>query len=732
MRRLLIQAIALPLALILIQATCVPVSAVEDKPFLSHLPASVEFDEYGVPQITASTDEDLLYTLGYITASDRLTQMDFTRRSAYGTLAEVVGKQMIESDLLMRRLDLRKVAERDLQALTSSFPRTQSLLKAYSDGINAYVEENGLPPEYLFLPKFERWTPVDSLAIARQISFTLAEDFYTELSAYKSETFAMEKRLNPTIPFAPYPIIESADERVEAYALSGALSVGSNAFVVSGDFTADGYPLIANDPHLKITIPNIWYEVKLKLADKFEVRGMLIPGTPVISIGANEHYAWGITALQADNQDIVVITDKLAKKLATMGLLEIHEDTLIYRDGTNKKQYHFQKGYLQGVGPLIGLSNGNYLFLKWTQEVPSFEPLAFLNINQGENLEDFRQALRLVQTPLAFVYADKMGNIGFFSAGLIPRRNYSSNIPRKIAKLDQLEDYNWQFYEPAVLPFQLNPESGYIVSANNPPLIKDGVPFPRGRYSPGFRARRIADLLNLAIKSGTKLEPRTIARIQTDTYSIYADILLHGYFERIADDVENLKPKEREVLDILRGWDRRMDKESQGALLFRLLCEKLKQIAMRKHRIHFAVEDAVLSALTTSQATFTFSQRELLEALSYSAEKGFTEAGTALKYGDLHRLKLVHPLPMYAPLSPGEVPASGGFRTVNVSVESFKNGVFYKDFGPSCRIIVGLKNPLESFYSVIPGGQSGSPLGTHFADQLELYTHGNYKYLMLK
>ncbi len=699
------------------------------------LPANVEYDDYGVPHITAYGLPELFYTFGYITAKDRLFQLDVTRRKASGRLAELVGRSELDEDILVRNLNLYASAEGDFVAIARELPEAVSIVNSYANGINAFIEENGLPPEYSIIPPFEPWRPLDSLAIARSISLMLAEDFRTELWKFRVSTSGDEsavglsksKDLLSSLPL--FPIIQMPVDTVSPATFVGEGSpLGSNAFVISGKFTESGYPILANDPHLEITFPSIWYEVWLTLKGEFSVRGATVPGIPLIAVGANEYYAWGITALQGDNQDILLLDESSLPKSFLQEVLESREETFKVREGLKILDEKRTLKYMKGVGPVIDEQDGKLVILKWVNEVPSLEAVGFYRIAVGKSTADFGDAVSLMQTPYAFLFASHAGDVGFFVGGLMPLRTYDGSEAQIISNPSQLKNYDWEFHSPDDLPSLFNPPEGFIVSANNPPALdRKGFPIFAGNYAEGTRARRISELIKSHIKSGRRFSVSDAMLIQTDTYSLYAEALLPTFVKKLENPSGGLTDKEEIALSTLIAWNRRMDMEEPGALIWRLIETSLNETASSKYRAHYRTPDVVLLALR-GEAWFTFTRDDLRKALRFSADNAFSDDDKLLSYGDKHKIHVVHPLPIYSLASPGDLPASGGLRTVDVSVGEYHGGVFYKDFGPSLRIIFHLADPLGGIVSIIPGGQSGLPSSPNFADQVPLYIEGEYKY----
>ena len=697
------------------------------------VPDGILRDEWGVPYITAGTVPALFHALGYATAEDRLVQLDISRRRAYGQLAEIGGEGYVHGDVEMRRLNLRKLAERDLVRLGETGPDAYEALLAYAQGINDYIAEKGLPPEYFVLPKFEEWLPADTLAIASLMHVYLSGDHYDELNRLharerggdwaqmqeKLDHLATQREWYSTIT-EPWkgltPVFGCGDsERV----------LGSNAFVVSGDLTTDGRPIVAGDPHLDVTFPGIWYEIELEVPGGLHVRGITVPGTALVAMGKTADYCWAVTALQADNEDILIVPKESVVPIFGEQLSS-REETIRVRDGLAIRD-EVVTVLDSPLGPVVEDDEDNYYILHWTGFHPNDEALGYFAVNCGRTLDDFRAALAKLATPCNFVYADASGNIAYFAAGSVPKRNYDGNDSRLITTPEQAADYLWEFIPFEEMPCAINPPEDFFVTCNNPPaLTSSGQPVFPGNYAPGYRAQRISELI-FAHTTGGKLAFEGAVEIQLDVHSSFGEKALPLLLSRLHSLESGMSDDERKALRVLSEWDFREDAESQGAPFYELMRRELIAGLRTSHYVSSCYDIALLSALQGAD-WISLSDVELSTAWSSALNKAVSGNRSELPaYGEIHRLPLVSPMPFYLSQSPGMLPASGGYRTVNVSAVRWDGTHLLKSFGPTARLIMS-PGAAGTYWSILPGGNSGRPGSPHWADQVALFLVGDYKY----
>jgi penicillin amidase len=548
------------------------------------LTASVEVirDASGVPHIYAANEHDLFFAQGYVHAQDRLWQMEFNRRIARGTLSSVLGEGTLGIDRFMRTLGLWRAAEKDLALADED---TLAILQAYADGVNAYVEayRNRLPLEFTILGVDPApWTPLDTLGWGKVMAYNLCANYSTELlRAQLVADLGVEatQMLLPPYPDAgPFIIPPEARDyawlrgaRVAAPAEVAAVvggpgpDLGSNNWVVHGSRTATGMPLLADDTHLGLDMPSVWYENGLH-GGRFDSVGFTFPGVPMVVIGHNSQIAWGVTNLPADVQDFYI--EKLDDPVRPTQYEfegQWHDLEVVYETIEVKGQPSVTVPVrITRHGPILNSVLGDLkgtepLALQWTALEGTYLLRSVVLLNLASGWDDFREALRYWDAPSQnFVYADRQGNIGYQSPGKIPLRpaGHQGLLPMP----GWTGEYEWQGFIPFdELPNVYNPPTGFIATANNK-VVPDDYPYHLAYdWSAAYRAQRITDLLS----ADDSVTWEDIRDIHSQTYSLPGQALRPYLLA-----VEPEEPLQRRALDILRDWDLRSEANSPGAAIY--------------------------------------------------------------------------------------------------------------------------------------------------------------------
>lgn len=548
----------------------------------------VRRDEWGVPHIYAQNERDLYFAQGYVHAQDRLWQMDFQRRVGHGRLSEVLGEATVETDTFLRTLGTNRAAVADLANADSE---TRAVLEAYAAGVSAFIESHRgrLPLEFTLLAYSpDPWEPVDSLVWGKMMAWNLNGNWDQELFRAKVIARLGAAPLTTLLPGYPAngPLI--LPEGVNAYRDLGAPDLtqvaaalapahldlgprahdlGSNNWVVSGAKTTTGRPILADDPHLGIQMPSLWYEVGLHAPD-LNVVGASLPGAPGVIIGHNDHIAWGVTNLAFDVQDLY-LENLNPNNPAEYELDGRFEPFRIVREEIRVK------GQAEPVvvdvrigrhGPLIndvveGLEQP--VAFRWlTVERPSTILTAVRLINRATNWDEFTAALRRWDTPAQnFVYADDQGNIGYYGAGQVPiRAAGTGDLP--VPGWDS--SHEWVGFVPfEQLPHAFNPPVGFIATANNKP-VPDDYPFHLGSsWAVPYRQQRIISLLT----AKEKLSLDDMRAIQADVVSLPAKTLVPLLVSVPSDNIIVQRAQEQ-----LREWheraEARLDPDLPGAGIY--------------------------------------------------------------------------------------------------------------------------------------------------------------------
>jgi penicillin amidase len=545
-------------------------------------PAEVIRDEWGVPHIYAENDHDLFFAQGYVHAQDRLWQMEVNRRYGSGTLSAILGEAPLELDRMMRTLGLRRSAEKDW-ALVDNEMRT--LMEAYADGVSAYIENNRdrLPLEFTILGVDpEPWTPVDSLTWGKVMSLDLGGNFRSEL--FRARLIAelgaeTAQHLLPPYPDGS-PLIIPPEAKSYAWlrgaqfdgleALESVLGgpspeKGSNNWVVHSSRTATGLPLLANDTHLGLDLPSIWYENGLH-GGRFDSVGFTFPGVPLVVIGHNGSIAWGVTNLGPDVQDLYL--EKLEDpahptKYEFQGQwkdLEVIYETIEVKGEAPATLNVLSTHHGPIVNDILGkLQRAEPLALRWTALDSTNVIKAVMLLNQATNWDEFRQALSYWDVPSQnIVYADVDGNIGYQTPGKIPIRapGHQGLVPVP----GWTGEYEWQGFIPFdELPMVYNPGTGFVATANNK-VVPDDYPYLLAyEWAPPFRAQRITDLL----AADDEITIEDTRDIHAQTYSLPAEALRPYLL-----DIEPQDDLQAEALAWVREWNLYNEADQVGASIY--------------------------------------------------------------------------------------------------------------------------------------------------------------------
>ena len=516
--------------------------------------ATVNFDTHGEPHIRAASVEDAFFVQGYVTAQDRLFQMDALRRFAGGSLAEVLGPRLLDSDRESRKLRLRRIAEDAYITLPAA---DRAAFAAYTRGVNQFIAThlNNLPVEFTLLNYQPRpWSVVDCLLLCLHMYRSLTTTWKDEI--VKNNLIAQGDRAK--VEFL-YPMRGMGD-----------VSPGSNSWALAGSRTASGKPLLSSDMHLEYSLPGIWYMTHLE-APGLSVAGVALPGAPGVVVGHNQRIAWGITNLHFDVQDLYAekLDDRTGRYLFRGQVEQARGEREIIR--VKGQAAVDMTVWVTRHGPIF-LSEGNQrLALRWTAAEPGMLQYPFIDVDRAQNWREFTAAISRLPGPGSnFVYADVDGNIGYHAAGSLPRRrNYRGDIPVDGSS----GNFEWDGYIPFdELPSVYNPPSGMIVSANQN-TFPANFPYPvNGNFAPPYRAQQIRALLSA--HNGWRAED--MLAVQKDIYSPFSHFLagqlVSAYEKRNAHN-PGLDP----AVALLRTWNGQMDKDLAAPFLVTLAYQHVRR-----------------------------------------------------------------------------------------------------------------------------------------------------------
>ena len=657
--------------------------------------ARIARDAKGVPHIQAASWEDAIFLQGYAMSQDRLWQMDGLRRRASGELAEVAGRAALQSDSEARRMNLRRIAERQELALV---PQQRAVLAAFARGVNYFIDthRNRLPLEFTLLRYDPRpWLPSDCLLAGLEMYRTLTNSWRGE--SIKQKMLQTGERSKVDFLF---PVRTGHDPQP-----------GSNAWAVAGSRNATGKPILANDPHLEFSIPSPWYLVHLS-APGLNVTGATIIGLPAVIVGHNDRIAWGTTNLQFDVEDLF--------REQTGAAIRVEQDAIPIK---NAKAVPFALG-IATHGPLFVSDAGAQYALHWTANEPGGLTFPFLDLDRARTWTEFRAALEHYGGPgQNFVYADTDGNIGYQAAGMLPiRQACAGEAPVEEAACD------WQGFIPFdKLPSAYNPPSGMIVTANQNPFPADFAYQVNGNFAAPNRANQIRALLG----SRQKWKAEEMLSIETDVYSAFDSFLAQQVVAAYdAQKTKPANPQMQEAVVVLRAWKGQMQKGTAPPMITALIYDQIRrQIAERAATgmgdtyTNFMAPSVVERLLRERPADwFPDYDALLLRCLTGALDAGQKIQGSRVSrwdYGQYMSLEIVNPVEGRLPIigrffNLGPVSMSGAGTTVKQ---------YTRRLGPSLRMIVDLGDLDHSFASLVTG-ESAQVLSSHYKDQWDAYYAG--------
>lgn len=736
-------------------------------------PVNVYRDEWGVPHIEAASEWDLFMAQGFVTAQDRFWQMEKTRRAGAGRLSEVLGSSMLETDKFVRTFLFYRSAEKSVAALS---PAARAALEAYAAGVNAYIDQavnrNALPIEFAILGfKPEPWTPTDSAVVGKLMSYDLGGNFKGEVYRYQLRQKVGDELLKQVLPVYPsdVTIVKSANggdisprvaelppegSRID---VSGLLRagifpdpfLGSNNWVLSGSLTKTGKPLLANDPHLGLSTPAIWYQTHLILNSptaKMNVIGVMFPGAPGIVIGHNEQIAWGVTNTGPDVQDLYIEkrNPQNPYQFEFMGKWEdatVHKETIKVKGKEDVPLEIVVTRHGPIVSEVVGSKKNRpteALALKWTAHMPTTELEAVIGFGRATNWAEFREALRKFPVPTQnFVFASVDGTIAYRTGGVVPIRTKGDGL---LPAPGWSGEYEWKDFIPfEQMPEVVNPNDGFIVTANNK-VIDDQYPYLISHsWAEPYRATRIREMI-LAKKGHTVDDMRLM---QVDHTNLQARTLLPTLLP-LVEKAQRLTSLEQRALELLQAWDQIDHADQPAPLVFQMWYNQLGKLLFEERMGKELFEsmadkgnvtdNMILQAANGNPSDWVKAAGGLEQLAVNSFKKGVA-AGAKLqgknadrwKWGTYHRIGPAHDIGGAIPplgwfLNP-RVRAVGGSRTT-VSAMSYRDNGTVRSAGP-WRQAVDMASPGGNSFDVVMPGQSGHFMSPWYEDQAALHIEGS-------
>lgn len=700
-------------------------------------PVEIDRDSLGVPYLRAADELDLVFAQGYVHAQDRLWQMELMRRAGQGRLSEIFGAGLLDSDRFLRALELAKVARRDALAADSA---SGAIMAAYAAGVNAWLQDHrgALPPEFLLLRfRPEPWTSDHSLLVGRMMSLDLSlyRSTVRITRAARQLDSAQAASLLPFYPEWAPAIVESAPPPLPAAAAAlleaASIAHASNAWVVGGSRTRSGKPILANDMHLALQAPGIWYLMVLA-ADSLAVAGLSLPGVPYIIAGHNRALAWGFTNAMTDDADLFVERQDPAdstRYLAPAGSLpfELVSDSIPVRGQPRPAPFRYRR---TRHGPVIsdtevGLG-GEPLALRWISHEPSGALAAIRQLNHARDWSSLRAAVARFDDPHQnVVFADTGGDFGYVMGGRVPRRGDGSRRPPTLPVPGWTGEWDWQGYlDPEEHPWVRNPPAGYVITANNRQAAGALGDRVSTEWEPPFRALRLRQL----IAPAHLLTAADVHVMQLDLRDTHAE----RYRDR-AGAAARAAGLSRQA-DLLEVWDLEANADSHAAALYYVWLNRLRrELAARlyadtagylpRRLLDHALETRSLPWLPAGAGRAGFDS-----AASAAFRSAAAIVGTRT-WGALHGVRIEHALGALRLARPFRVSIAattiGGSETT-VNVLHPRDGTLpaIGVYGVSQRHVVDLADVDGSGGFILPAGQSGLPFDHHYRDQFDRWRRG--------
>ncbi|MBD2357741.1 penicillin acylase family protein [Tolypothrix sp. FACHB-123] len=767
---------------------------------------TVQRDRWGVPHIYAANSHDLFMAQGYIHAQDRFWQMDFWRHIGSGRLSEMFGSSQIATDKYLRTMGWARIAQQEIAQVNAEM---KAYLQAYADGVNAYLADHQgskLSLEYAVLKflnpgyKPEPWQMLHSLTWGKVMAYDLGRNFEREIERtilLKTLTLAQVEELFPPYPqdlpvilpdrqkkqtgeennfdeteliassiqdakAAITPALESITQpmlAVEKLIGSRGIGIGSNNWVISGKLTTTGKPILANDPHLAVQMPSIWYEVGLHCTTKtaecpFNVTGFSFAGMLGVIIGHSDRIAWGVTNVEPDVMDLYIekINPNNPNQYEVNGKwvdMQLVQETIQVAGSQPILQtvrYTRHGPILSDVSPKLQQLPGNQVIeipqqyavaLRWTALEPSTLGYAIPLLNRAQNWEDFRAAAKNYDVPAQnLVYADIDGNIGYQMPGKFPIRakgNGRYPVP------GWTDEYEWLGYiDFEQLPKSFNPPQGYIATANN--LVQNKYPYLiTTDWVYGYRAQRIVEMISQANEPLSLLDVETI---QGDNRNLNARNLL-PLLKNIDLNQQNLQPNLASAKKLLIDWDMQLEMPSPAAALFEVFWKHLLADTFHDQlpqdyfpnggdRWYEVVKNIIKQP---NSSWWDNRNTPKVENRDQILRQAFTEAVNELEkiqgkdpkswnWGDLHRITFRNATlgksgvgAIEALFNRGAFATAGNGETVNANRWKASQSFEVTDI-PSLRMIIDLKN-LDNSLAIHAPGQSGHAFHKHYTDMVD-------------
>ncbi len=730
---------------------------------------NVYFDAYGVPHIYAENQKDAMVVLGYVHAQDRLWQMELMRRIAPGRLSELFGNKALKNDLFFAGIGLDENSEKTVLEMDKN-SEEYLFSTAYLDGINQYIENGKTPIEFSLVGvEKEKYTLKDVYNIFGFMSFSFAmaqktdpllTDIKNQFGAEYLKDFGLDGSLGTTQ-------LKNYKGEVTDYAeISKSLTalldnspippfIGSNSWVIGAQKTKNGKVILANDPHIGFSQPATWYEAHISTPD-YEMYGYYLAGTPFPLLGHNRDYAYGLTMFE--NDDLDLFQEEVNPK-----------NEMQYKIGANYKDFTFRKKTIKVKdsasvelsikesihGPIMNgllntLKTKKPIAMSWiyTQEKNQILKAVYA-LSHSKNKENFYKNIALIHAPgLNIMYGDAQNNIAWITSGKLYKRDASVN-PNLILNGSNEMDDKKTFLDFSKNPSAVNPKWGYVYSANNQPEAFDGYLYP-GYYLPEDRAKRIQTLL----EPKNDWNATDVKNMIVDNTSSVAPNLVKKWLQFL--DNATLSTNEKSAIQELKNWKGSNELHEVAPTLYNkwMFCylKNTFKDELGTDNFNAFLETHVMKQLVASQSLNSTSvwwddlKTKKKETQNDIMNQSFKEAIQSLQkqlgdnpknwtWNKVHSIEYQHAMGKAKALrgffNVGPFEINGSNEVINNLMFTFnEEGKYTVKAGPSTRRVIDFSD-IENSWSILPTGQSGNPMSSHYDDQVEMYSKGVFRKMLL-
>lgn len=727
---------------------------------------TVYFDDFGIPHIYATTNKDAMTALGYVHAQDRLWQMELMRRIAPGRLSEIFGTVALKNDQFFSGLGIEEASAKAIAALDKSSESYQ-LTMAYLDGINDFLENGATPIEFQLIGvEKKKFTIKDVYNIYGYMSFSFAmaqksDPLMTDIRNKYGEGYLKDLGLEGSINSLQ---IKNAKEKPQEYAaISKAVAalldnspippfIGSNSWVIAPQKTKNGKVIFANDPHIGFSQPGTWYEAHI-VTPQMELYGCYLAGTPFPLLGHNREYAYGLTMFENDDIDLYQeennpTNENQYKTPTGFRSYAVSKKTIKVKDSTDVIVTVKTSRHGPVMNDLIdGLDTKKPVSMSW---IYTQQPLHILDavyqLSHAKSKADFQKGVSLIAAPgLNVMYGDVTGNVAWWATGKLYKHKEGVNTNFILNGASGNDDIT-EFLDFSKNPSAVNPEWGYVYSANNQPEAVDGFLYP-GYYLPEDRAKRITQLLD----SKATWDKVSVSKMMVDNTSLVSPVVTQHLLEAL--DQKGFSTNESAAIKVLKKWQGTNELKDVAPTIYNkwiyfylkntfedelgpegfkhfLATHIMKQVITSQITKEESLWWDDINSKTKKETRIDIITKSFKEAI-VSLEKQLGSAVESWTWDKVHRVEYQHPIGKIAAFrqlfNVGPFAVAGANEVINNQFYDYGDtGNYEIKGGPSTRRIVDFSD-VENSWSILPTGQSGNPFSAHYKDQADLYNSGKFR-----